>query len=121
MCAGIKGQPMWASAVRHGPMGIYLIGRSIDADDLLQGLGPELASYKLETSSHYQTSSLHKPMNWKLVIDTFLETWHIGTLHRKTVASIFQPNINVFDAFGHNGRFILPRRSILDLRDKPES
>lgn len=32
----------------------------------------ELASYNLETSSHYQTSSLHKPMNWKLVIDTFL-------------------------------------------------
>lgn len=96
-------------------------GGELDADDLLQGLGPELASFKLETTSHYQTADLHKQMNWKLVIDTFLETWHIGTLHRQTVAPIFQPNINVFDAFGHNGRFILPRRSILDLQDKPEA
>ena len=110
------------AAEKHGIIWVKTSpGPDIDADDLLQGLGPELASYKLETSSHYQTSSLHKPMNWKLVIDTFLETWHIGTLHRKTVASIFQPNINVFDAFGYNGRFILPRRSILELRDKPES
>ncbi len=24
-------------------------------------------------------------MNWKLVIDTFLETWHVATLHKETV------------------------------------
>jgi phenylpropionate dioxygenase-like ring-hydroxylating dioxygenase large terminal subunit len=96
-------------------------GPNFDPDDLLQGLGPELASYKFETASHYRTSRLHKDMNWKLVIDTFLETWHIGTLHQKTVASIFQPNINVFDAYGRNARFILPRRSILDLRGTPET
>lgn len=96
-------------------------GADFDPDDLLDGLGPELAAYKFETASHYRTSHLHKDMNWKLVIDTFLETWHIGTLHRKTVASIFQPNINVFDAYGRNGRFILPRRNILDLRGTPEN
>lgn len=95
-------------------------GPEFDPDSLLDGLGPELAAYKLETASLYQTSLLHKHMNWKLVIDTFLETWHIGTLHRKTVASIFQPNINVFDAFGRNGRFILPRRSILELKGQPQ-
>ena len=95
-------------------------GPDLDTDDLLQGVGPELASFKLDTTCHYQTAKLHKRMNWKLVIDTFLETWHIGTLHRQTVAPIFQPNINVFDAFGRNGRFILPRRSILELRDQPE-
>jgi len=96
-------------------------GADFDPDDLLDGLGPELAAYKFETASHYRTSHLHKDMNWKLIIDTFLETWHIGTLHRKTVASIFQPNINVFDAYGRNGRFILPRRNILDLRGTPEN
>jgi phenylpropionate dioxygenase-like ring-hydroxylating dioxygenase large terminal subunit len=96
-------------------------GADFDPDDLLDGLGLELAAYKFETASHYRTSHLHKDMNWKLVIDTFLETWHIGTLHRKTVASIFQPNINVFDAYGRNGRFILPRRNILDLRGTPEN
>ena len=96
-------------------------GPNFDPDDLLEGLGPELQSYRFETASPYKRSLLHKKMNWKLVIDTFLETWHIGTLHRQTVAHIFQPNINVFDAYGRNGRFILPRRSILEMRERPES
>lgn len=109
------------AAEKHGIVWVKVTpGGEINTDDLFQGLGPELASYKLETMHHYQTPRLHKKMNWKLVIDTFLETWHIGTLHRQTVAPIFQPNINVFDAFGRNGRFILPRRSILELQDKPE-
>jgi len=104
------------AAEKHGIIWVKPTpGPEIDVDDLFQGLGPELASYRLESSCHYKTSQMHKRINWKLVIDTFLETWHIGTLHPKTVAPIFQPNINVFDAFGHNGRFILPRRSILGL------
>jgi hypothetical protein len=60
-------------------------------------------------------------MNWKLVIDTFLETWHVATLHRETVGPIFQPNVNAFDAFGRNGRLIIPRRTMMGLRDEPES
>lgn len=109
------------AAERHGIVWVKVTpGGEIDTDDLFQGLGPEIESYNLGAMHHYQTPKLHKKMNWKLVIDTFLETWHIGTLHRQTVAPIFQPNINVFDAFGRNGRFILPRRSILELQDKPE-
>ena len=59
-------------------------------------------------------------MNWKLVIDTFLETWHVATLHKATIASIFQPNVNAFDAFGRNGRLTLPRRSLLENAKEPE-
>ncbi len=60
-------------------------------------------------------------MNWKLVIDTFLETWHVATLHKETVGPIFQPNVNAFDAFGRNGRLIIPRRSLLEKKSEPES
>lgn len=110
------------AAEKHGLVWVRPApGAEFDPDDLLDGLGPELASYRFQTASHFRTSLLHKKMNWKLAIDTFLETWHIGTLHRNTVASIFQPNINVFDAYGRNGRFILPRRSIVELRDRPEA
>lgn len=96
-------------------------GGAIDVDELLGGLGPEMASYKLDTYSHYKTTTLAKDMNWKLVVDTFLETWHVATLHRDTIGSIFQPNVNVFDAFGRNGRMIIPRRSILGCKGEPES
>jgi phenylpropionate dioxygenase-like ring-hydroxylating dioxygenase large terminal subunit len=96
-------------------------GGTIDVDEVLGGLAPEITSYGLERYSHYRTATLAKDMNWKLVIDTFLETWHVATLHRATVAPIFQPNVNVFDAFGRNGRMVIPRRSILACRKEPES
>jgi phenylpropionate dioxygenase-like ring-hydroxylating dioxygenase large terminal subunit len=96
-------------------------GGSIDPDVLLSGLAPELASYGFAKYSHYETRTLTKRMNWKLIIDTFLETWHVATLHKQTVAPIFQPNVNVFDTFGDHGRLIIPRRSILRLKEQPES
>ncbi len=109
-------------AERHGLIwGQPTPGGAIDVDELLGGLAPEFASYKLGTYSHYKTATLTKEMNWKLVIDTFLETWHVATLHRETVGPIFQPNVNAFDAFGRNGRLIIPRRSMLQLEAEPES
>ncbi|HJZ44250.1 MAG TPA: SRPBCC family protein [Hyphomicrobiaceae bacterium] len=109
-------------AEQHGLIWVQASpGGRIDVDELLGGLGPELASYGLSDYSHYKTSTLAKDMNWKLVIDTFLETWHVAVLHKQTVAPIFQPNVNVFDAFGRNGRLIIPRRSMLELKGEPES
>jgi nitrite reductase/ring-hydroxylating ferredoxin subunit len=96
-------------------------GGEIDVDELLGGLGPEMASYDLAGYRQYKARTLVKDMNWKLVIDTFLETWHVATLHRETVGPIFQPNVNVFDAFGRNGRLIIPRRSMVELKREPES
>ena len=92
----------------------------IDVDRLLGGLAPEFASYRLDSYHHYKTATLAKDMNWKLVMDTFLETWHVATLHKETVGPIFQPNVNVFDAFGDNGRLIIPRRSMMQLKGEPE-
>jgi phenylpropionate dioxygenase-like ring-hydroxylating dioxygenase large terminal subunit len=109
-------------AERHGLIWVQSIpGGDIDVDGLLGGLAPEIASYKLDSYSHYKTATLAKDMNWKLVIDTFLETWHVATLHRETVGPIFQPNVNVFDAFGSNGRLVIPRRSMLQLKGEPEN
>jgi phenylpropionate dioxygenase-like ring-hydroxylating dioxygenase large terminal subunit len=103
---------IWVQATPGGP---------IDVDELLGGLAPEIAAYNLGSYSHYRTAALEKEMNWKLVIDTFLETWHVATLHRQTVGPIFQPNVNTFDAFGRNGRLVIPRRTMLQLESEPES
>jgi phenylpropionate dioxygenase-like ring-hydroxylating dioxygenase large terminal subunit len=109
-------------AERHGLIWVQTTpGAGLDVDSLLGGLGPEMASYDLASYSHYKTATLVKEMNWKLVIDTFLETWHVATLHRETVGPIFQPNVNAFDAFGRNGRLIIPRRTMMGLREEPES
>lgn len=105
---------------RHGFVWVHpQPGAKIDGTALLGEMDEEIASYNFANYTHHATRRLTRAMNWKLVIDTFMETWHVGTLHRNTVAPIFQPAVNVFDTFGANGRLIIPRRNITELREKP--
>ena len=53
-----------------------------DIDPWLGGLGPQLAAVGFE-SWHFQDKRLiPETMNWKLIVDTFHEGYHIGFLHR---------------------------------------
>ncbi|MCP5267195.1 MAG: Rieske 2Fe-2S domain-containing protein [Burkholderiaceae bacterium] len=99
---------IWARARGEAP---------IDAD--LGGLAQELASYGFAAYHHYETRSIACEMNWKLIIDTFLEPYHFAVLHRDTVAPIFFPNLCLLDTFGPHLRETLPRRSIVELRGVP--
>jgi phenylpropionate dioxygenase-like ring-hydroxylating dioxygenase large terminal subunit len=95
-------------------------GAPIDLERHLGDLAPELASFRLADYHHYETRVLRQRMNWKLVIDTFLEPYHFAVLHRNTVGPIFVPNLCLFHAFGPHLRETLPRRSIVELRERPE-
>lgn len=86
-----------------------------------EALDEELASYGLGTHHHYETRQIRHKMNWKLAIDTFLEPYHLGVLHRNTVAPLFYANLCLFDAFGQHLREVLPRRSLEAHKELPES
>ena len=60
-------------------------------------------------------------MNWKLVIDTFLETYHIRVLHPETLDWLIHSNVGTFEALGRNSRSVYARRSVEELRGVPES
>jgi len=96
-------------------------GGKFSVDEYLAGLGAELGSYGFERYHHYEGRVLRHAMNWKIVIDTFLEPYHFSVLHTNTVAPIFFPNLCLFHPFGMHLRETLPRRSIVELRDQPES
>ena len=93
----------------------------LDIDAHLAGLGPELANYGLAGYHHHETRIMHRKLNWKIVIDTFLEPYHFAFLHADTVGPIFFPNLCLFEAFGPHLRETLPRRTIETLRAKPEA
>lgn len=95
-------------------------GPGFDMDESLNGLGAELDSFDFDGYHHYTTRILRRRMNWKMVIDTFLEPYHFGVLHTETVAPIFLHNVCLFHAFGYHMRETLPRRSIIDMRALPE-
>jgi nitrite reductase/ring-hydroxylating ferredoxin subunit len=93
----------------------------LNVDAHLAGIAPELANYGLADYHHLETRILRRKLNWKMVIDTFLEPYHFAVLHANTVGSIFFPNLCLFEAFGPHLRETLPRRTIEVLRDRPEA
>ncbi|HEX2887676.1 aromatic ring-hydroxylating dioxygenase subunit alpha [Vineibacter terrae] len=92
-----------------------------DVDAVLHGAQDELADYKLADYVHIETRTNSWKMNWKMVLDTFTESYHIRWLHRNTIAPYFMCDL-IFDAFGPNPRTIGLRKTVIDqLKDKPRS
>ncbi len=112
------------AAERHGLLWVQPAlgqdGLELDPGRHLGEVDPEIAAYGFERYHHYETRVLQQRMNWKLVMDTFLEPYHLGELHRNTVATLFEPNVCLFHPFGRHLREILPRRSFRALRERPE-
>ena len=96
-------------------------GGSIDIDGHLAGMADDLVAFGLASYSHYETRVLRARLNWKLVIDTFLETYHLSTLHKNTIAPILHSNLGTFDGMARNLRMIGARKTIDALRQRPES
>lgn len=96
-------------------------GPDFDVDGLLGGLAPELENYGLQRFTHFKSYDSDWGLNWKLGIDTFLESYHFNVLHNQTIHPIFHPNTGAFDPFGANLRLMFIRRSIAEMRDLPEA
>lgn len=93
---------------------------AIDLDAHLSGLSQEMASYKFADYHHYETRTIRRKMNWKMIIDTFLEPYHFAVLHKDTVAPILIPNMCLLHTFGKNLRETFPRRTITDVKSQDE-
>jgi phenylpropionate dioxygenase-like ring-hydroxylating dioxygenase large terminal subunit len=91
-----------------------------DIDPWLGGLGAELAGFGF-ASWHFQDRRLiPETMNWKLVMDTFHEGYHIGFLHRESLKEILHGNVADFAAYGFNHRLTFPRKKLDRLSAEPE-
>lgn len=95
-------------------------GTAVDIDAVLAGSQRDFAAYNLESWHHYETRVVRQRSNWKLVVDTFLETYHLSTLHTNTVHPILHTNLTTFDAYGPHLRLISARRTIDRMRAQPE-
>jgi choline monooxygenase len=62
-----------------------------------------------------------RPMNWKVLVEQFLEGYHIRTTHKDTFYPIQYDDLNVVEAFGPNTRITFPYKNIERLRGRPES
>lgn len=92
-----------------------------DPGESLDGLAAEFAGYGLAGYHHYDSHRMTPAINWKMALDTFMEPYHFAVLHKQTVAPIFFSNLCLYDEFGESFREYLPRRSIVEMRNRPEA
>lgn len=94
---------------------------SIDVDELLGPAAVELDSWNQRRTTFVDSSTVDVPINWKLAIDTFGESYHFSRLHKDTLAQVFLGDALSYDIMGKNHRFTFARKTIMGLKDKPES
>lgn len=64
--------------------------------------------------------STARAMNWKVLVEQFLEGYHIRSTHKDTFYPVQYDDLNVIETFGPNCRITFPYRNIERLRDRPQ-
>lgn len=85
------------------------IGEQLNRDFEALGLGTHVV---------YKPQQFHRPINWKLAVDTFLENYHVRKTHRNTIDCMFLDTTGCYERFGLQQRNLYPKKTIVNLRDK---
>lgn len=111
-----------AAQERHGLLWVHPTpGASFDLDELLgETLNAELESWGFEQLKFGALSRYDTPMNWKLAVDTFGETYHFEVLHKHTLGQQLYGNVQCYDTYERNHRMMLCNREIDRFRNLPE-
>jgi len=99
-------------AERHGLVFIARRpGGSIDLDAHLGPLDAELAAMELGAFVLERRTERSVDANWKLIMDGFLETYHVRFLHAATLTNRLFSDRGSYDAFGRHGRLASMRKT----------
>lgn len=72
------------------------------------------ADQELLTSADFEVD-----VNWKVLLEGFIEGYHLKATHRDTFLPFGYDNTNVVETYGSNSRVTFPFRRIEALRDEP--
>jgi nitrite reductase/ring-hydroxylating ferredoxin subunit len=86
----------------------------------LGSMADEIADWGFENYHFFDSVRIQRRMNWKFVNDTFLETYHISSLHKATIDPIIHSNLTTFDAFDDHYRMVFARKTLTELKGRSE-
>ncbi|WP_433506312.1 aromatic ring-hydroxylating oxygenase subunit alpha [Pseudonocardia halophobica] len=122
-CLGLKEVPV---EERHGFVWVVDSAASDRKIDVGEWLGPEfeasLSALEMDRYTCYVAGNFDVDINWKVLMDAFLDGYHIAYAHTGTVAPYFYNNAQTWQPMGRHGRMVSARKSIDKVRDQdPET
>ena len=94
-------------------------GIKLDLDEHLGTFEKELALFDFSKAERICTQELPGG-NWKLMVDTYLENYHLGILHRETFAQVAAGDTANYERFGRHQRMIAAYKSAKQLEEPAE-
>lgn len=94
-------------------------GQRLDADTWLGGMAEALEPFRLAELHRYEVSTELDGPNWKLVADGYVDGYHIGYLHKRSIGANAVTNRNTYDLFGPHQRIGFADKALLELADLP--
>ena len=108
----------------HEQAGVILAvltpGLDFDPDEWLAGMDDALAILRLDELHRFPTIVELTSANWKLTADGYVDGYHLGYLHKKTIGEKSITNRNTYDFFGPHVRIGFANKPITTFRDRPE-
>lgn len=109
-----------AVSERHGMIFVRPGGaEAIDADAFLAGAEDDLGAFGLERYVHLESRTRTWAVNWKLVWDTFCESYHIRTLHKSNIGPLFLCDGLLAERYGRHVASFGLRKTVLDEFARP--
>jgi phenylpropionate dioxygenase-like ring-hydroxylating dioxygenase large terminal subunit len=107
-----RGLRQLPSAVRHGMIWVKLDASCDEPPDIaahLSGLDDDLGAIGLGRHHFFRQNVVLRKANWKLIVDAFIEFYHIKRLHASTVGQYFADTKAVADYIGPHMRILVAR------------
>lgn len=99
-------------AMEHGGL-VFVTQEGAPEPNALEGMPVLIGADQLV----YSSGTRETTANWKIVLEGFLEGYHIRTTHPESFLPYGFDNLNIVETFGRNARVVFPFKRIEKLRD----